>query len=400
MLKITGRGHYVGSFVSAIGQDGSWNILEGDEFVVPDAGTQPPQLGTGLEDYFNGAYYYTSLFDLPLHGLIEKGAMRTDQYRFHLLDAVSFNKSMEMGFEFGDRNRAQGYMSGVVYWYADRASSAMLPVGQKHLLVRPVDRFELAGMMSQLFLLERDGLYADAAARMEFFSERYRNQPWNDLFKVRALAYREKIDGFLSVKADYQVFMKSTNAAAAQASSDRLWLSEDSSHALLGIHALCKYKLKKNGEVIAEGEGRNNLRVLRTSVTAGEHIWDVELEPTAQGSFFSFCLRMQTGDITSAGEWETIEAVAFPDRPDFGEFKGEQVLPNMTVWAFVPNAYINMQSPAMGINLWPFWAPVPEVKSVHLRKKWTLEKNLPELSLKKEKERGADELKAYTVDSY
>ena len=72
-VTVDGAGHFVGCFLSAIGQDGTWTMLEGDEFLAPDAGEQPPQLGTGLEDYFNGAYYYTSLFDLPFHGLIEKG---------------------------------------------------------------------------------------------------------------------------------------------------------------------------------------------------------------------------------------------------------------------------------------------------------------------------------------
>jgi hypothetical protein len=398
MLQTEGSGHYVGCFLSAIGQDGSWNILEGDEFLKPDPGRQAPQLGTGLEDYFNGAYYYTSLFDLPLHGLIEKGAMRTDQYRFHLLDAVSFKKSFEAGIEFGDRNQASGYMSSVAYWYADPASSAALLEKQAALLARPADRFELPGIMAQLFLLEREGLYEDAAARTDFFAQRYRAQPWGDIFKVRALACREKTTSFLAVKASYEALIHSASPAAAQAARDRLWLNEDTSNALLGIHALGKYRLLQDGQLVAEGEGRNDLRVLRIPVTSGEHTWDVELTPIRQGSFFSLCLRTQKGDVTSAGEWNQLDVTEVPGRPHSEKFKGNEVLPNMTIWAFEPNAYVGMQSPAMGINLWSFWDSRPLVQRVRLTKKWRMGEGLPAMLPRNEQERTAEELRAHAID--
>ncbi len=398
MLRTEGSGHYVGCFLSAIGQDGSWNILEGDECLKPDPGEQPPQLGTGLEDYFNGAYYYTSLFDLPLHGLIEKGAMRTDQYRFHLLDAVPFNKSFESEIEFGDRNLASGYMSSVAFWYADRASSAILFAGQEPLLVRPFDRFELPGVMAQLFLLEREGLYADAAARLEFFAARYNSQPWSDLFKVRALAYREKTEGFKAVEGRYQILAQSAYPAAAQAACDRLWLNEESSHALLGVHALGKYRLLQDGQPVAEGEGRNDLRVLRIPATSGSHIWEVELTPTRQGSFFSLCLRTQKGDVTSEGEWAVLDVTEHPGRPRPEKINGDQVLPNMTIWAFEPNAYVGMQSPAMGISLWSFWDSSPLVQRVRLSKKWVLKECAITLLPQNSRERSAEELRAHAID--
>lgn len=396
LVQTEGPGHYVGCFLSAIGQDGSWTMLEGDEFLNPDPGQQPPQLGTGLEDYFSGAYYYTSLFDLPLHGLIEKGAMRTDQYRFHLLDAVAFNKSFQAGFEFGDRNQARGYMSGVAYWYADRAASAALPDGQAPLLTRPKDRFELPGLMAQLFLLERQGLYADAAARMEFFAERYRHQPWSDLLRVRAWSYREKTEGFAAVEKDYRALATSAYPAAAQAARDRLWLNENASHALLGIHALGKYRLLQDGQLVAEGEGRNDLQVLRIPVTGKKHTWDVELVPTRQGSFFSLCLRTQKGDVTTAGKWEIVDVQAPPGREPPKEFIGKEVLPNMTLWAFNPNAYIDMQSPAMGIRLWAFWDSRPLVQKVRLRRAWSLGES--DKGVMGESERSAEELRVHAID--
>ncbi len=396
MQNFKGRGHYVGCLVTAIGQDGSWNILEGDEYVLPDAGIQPPQMGTGLEDYFSGAYYYTSLFDLPLHGLIEKGAMRTDQYRFHLLDAVAFEKTFEMGFEFGHGNQSRGYMSGVAYWYADKAVDQRLAADLDPLLDRPVDRFELHGMMTPLLLLERQELYADAAARMDFFATRYRHQPWADLLRVRAVGYRERVAGFAQVRKEYEALTASKFPQAAEAARNMLWLAESPEHALLGIHALGKYQLLQDGKPIADGEGRNDLRVLRMPFPEVEHTWEVMLEPTRQGSFFAICLRTQKGDITSAGDWQVLAVLPQPGRMPPESFSGQAALPNMTIWAFEPNAYVNMQSPAMGINLWSFWDSRPLIRQVRLKKPWSVAD--AERHPFEQQERSAEELRMHAVD--
>ncbi len=397
MLETSGAGHYVGCYLTAIGQDGTWTILEGDEALRPDPETQPPQLGTGLEDYFSGAYYYTSLFDLPLHGLIEKGAMRTDQYRFHLLETVPFTKSFEADIEFGDRNHARGYMSSVLYWYADQATAVPLAVAESHLLTRPADRFELPGLLSQLFLLERDGLYADAAARMDFFARRHIRQPWCDLLNVRALGYREKTEGFEAVRAEYETYTQSSYPPAAQAARDHLWLKENSTHALLGVHALGKYNLLLDGKSVASGLGKGELKVHRLTLEKGDYQWDATLQPTQQGSFFSLCLRTQSGDITSEGDWEIADVTPLPGRKPPEEFEGNQVLPNMTVWAFEPNAYIDMQSPASGIRLWSFWDSKPVVKKIRLRKNWSL--GSPSKTQRStEQERTEEELKAHGIN--
>jgi hypothetical protein len=397
ILKTPGPGHYVGCFLTAIGQDGTWTILEGDEFLRPDPGKQPPQLGTGLEDYFNGAYYYTSLFDLPFHGLIEKGAMRTDQYRLHMLDAVQFSEKFEAEIEFGDRNQARGYMSSIAYWYADKAASMPLPTWQEMLLTHPPDRFELQGLMAPMFMLERDGLYADAASRMESFAVRYQQQPWVDVLKARVLGYREKSEGFDAVRDEYMALASSSFPPAARAAKDRLWLEEDSSHALLGIHALAKYTLLLDGNPVAEGAGTGNLEVHRLAVAPGSHVWQVELEPTHQGSFFTLCLRTAYGDVTSAGEWDEVNVVELAGRARPESFAGKEVLPNMTLWAFEPTAYVDMQSPAAGIKLWSFWDAKPLVRRLVLKKEWELEEVVA-TSAEMEQDRDEDELRAHAID--
>jgi len=129
VLSASGQGHLVGCYLTAIGMDGSWRILEGDDRIYVDREAVPSFHGTGLEDYFNGAWYYDGLFNRPLHGLVEKAPIRTSQYRFHLADRIGFENSLSFTFEFGDANGARGYMSSVAYWYQDepRAATPALP---------------------------------------------------------------------------------------------------------------------------------------------------------------------------------------------------------------------------------------------------------------------------------
>jgi hypothetical protein len=398
LMEARGPGHYIGLYLTAIGQDGSWNILEGDEVLHPDPGRLPPQEGTGLEDYFGGAYYYTSLFDLPFNGLIEKGAMRTDQYRLHMLEAVDFRKSFASTIEFGHANLSQGYMSGTSYWYAEDAQAVPFNQTLTQLLARPNDRFELYGLMSKFFLLERAGLYKDAADRADFFAQRFRTQPWSDVLKVRALGYRERGLEFDAVKPEYERMTKSPFPPAARAARDRLWLEEDEKNALLGIHALAKYRLLINGTEAASGEAQGDLRVARISLADGEYTWTAELAPTHQGSFFSICLRTRHGDITSAGEWESVALTPFPGQTPPDVFNGGAVLPNMTVWAFEPNAWVNMQSPAVGIQLWSFWAQHPVVRNVTLQRRWSLASAIHTPVPTEGEERSPEALRMHAVD--
>ena len=322
--------------------------------------------------------------------------MRTDQYRLHMLDAVAFDESFHAGIEFGDRNQAKGYMSSVVYWYADKAASVSIAPAAEALLARPRDRFELPGLMAPLFMLERDGLYADAAGRMDCFVARYNAQPWCDLLRVRALGYRVEDDGFESVQAEYEALARSTYTPAAQAAKDALWLQQEDDHALLGISALARYQLTLDGKVVAEGEGKCDLSVSRLQVAEGEHVWEVVLVPTRQGSFFSLCLRRADGDATSSGEWETVSMIDNPGKKNPDVFEGKDVLPNMTLWMFQPSAYIDMQSPAACIGLWKFWDSAPMVKQIVLRKKFVTGAGAAASGV--EAERSDEELRAHAIN--
>ena len=367
--------------------------------MLPDEGKQPGQFGTGLEDYFNGAYYYTSLFDLPYHGLIEKGAMRTDQYRFHGLDAVDFEDSLTVGIEFGDRHRAQGYLSSVSYWYADTPQDCTLPANQEPLLRRPADRFELPGLMAMLFTLEREGLWADAATRCDFFAARYARYPWADLLRLRAAAYRERANGFESIRPTLEQISSSSYTPAARQAKDLIWLHEDESHALIGFHMRGKYALLLDGIEIAKGDSKARLDVRRLNILPGKHTWEVDFEPTVQGSLVSLCLRTKWGDITSAGEWETVEQQTIPGGRPGHKYKGSSQLPNMTVWQFEPNGFPGMQSGNQVVSAWNFSHPRPYAKRVRLRQSWTLDPSAMQSdSAGPATERTESELRAHAIN--
>lgn len=390
----TGSGHYIGCLLTAIGQDGSWNILEGDEIIIPNDDRALAQHGTGLEDYFNGAYYYTSLFDLPFHGLIEKGAMRTDQYRFHALDAISFTDGLDVSIEFGDQNRAQGYMSSIIYWYGDQPEATTIAPEQQRLLARPPDRFALPGMMAQLFTLERAGLWSDAAARCRYYAHANRAQPWHSLLALRAEACKEFIEDAVP---DYESFQNDPFQHTAAQARDLAWRQAKKSHALLGIHTRGNCKIWIDQQLVAETQGAESFVMRRLDLAPGAHTWEVEHEPTHQGSFFALFLRTAWGDITSAGPWGPVSVTPLPGREPPETYNGGQALPNMTVWQFQPNAFPAMQSPAHGVNTWSFWDSRPRIKKVRLRQAFT-NGVTTQAGIPTEIKRSAAEERAHAID--
>jgi hypothetical protein len=99
----SGRGHYAGCVLSMQGRDrGYLSFLEAPEHVHVDAGNGAPTIvGTGLEDYFLGGWYFREgPFVGPFHGLISKDALNASvvMYRVHEADAIRFNERLSFAF--------------------------------------------------------------------------------------------------------------------------------------------------------------------------------------------------------------------------------------------------------------------------------------------------------------
>ncbi len=141
-LKVTGRGHYVGTVMSVVQAEAGW-FGEGDDHFYVDGEKYPSIEGTGSEDYFNDAWGL-HVNDAPYYGVtVAEGTglgSRMTAYRWHLPDPVPFQKSLMVEIEhkgwtfnadgsvksgFGDR---VDLMSSVAYWYQDGIALDQPPV--------------------------------------------------------------------------------------------------------------------------------------------------------------------------------------------------------------------------------------------------------------------------------
>jgi hypothetical protein len=135
VANIAGRGRYIGTFLFVAGNSdrrpgelsASLNILEGNDTAIIDG--EPRILGTGTEDYFNGGFYFAGgPFDAPFAAAnYVKGGVESDPgivscCRWHILsDAIDFQRSFELRFQYGNDNaRLVERYGAVACFYLDR----------------------------------------------------------------------------------------------------------------------------------------------------------------------------------------------------------------------------------------------------------------------------------------
>jgi len=90
-----------------------------------------PSNGTGTEDGFNSAWYFSEgVKPLPMNGcLIRQDFGRIDAYRFFLNDAPVFQQSLDTQIEHGGLNDSQGeYYSSVAFWYGNGERTSLAPM--------------------------------------------------------------------------------------------------------------------------------------------------------------------------------------------------------------------------------------------------------------------------------
>lgn len=119
VADITGRGHYVGTVFSLVNTPGV-GFGEGDDRFFIDGEAEPSIIGTGMEDYFGeswGFHNHNSLY----HGFrwLSDGGMT--MYRWHILDPVPFQQSLQVTFENWSGPPYSEYTwtewSSVAFWY-------------------------------------------------------------------------------------------------------------------------------------------------------------------------------------------------------------------------------------------------------------------------------------------
>ncbi len=213
ILHTEGEGHYVGTVYSVQQVEIGW-FGEGDDFFYIDGEEQPSLRGTGTEDYFNDAWGFRP-FCRPYHGVpVYEGVFPGDRltaYRWHLLDPITFKKSLELEIEhrgsvFTEQARELGgfferpdWISSVAFWYQTPPAvfEHTLPDTADRLapyvLLRPAD-LEVEAEPPLLLMKQDNGvLYApskpDASIEFGFEVE-------NDgVYKISALIYHSVMNG-------------------------------------------------------------------------------------------------------------------------------------------------------------------------------------------------------------
>lgn len=130
LIDVEGAGSYVGCTLSCQAEDRNYlAYLEAPEHFTLDDEPTPRIIGTGLEDYFLGGWYFREgTFIAPHHGVPIKDALDSSvsMYRFHDLDAVHFDRRLIMTFEHpwaADRLRPFAH-SSVAFCYLDQPVAA------------------------------------------------------------------------------------------------------------------------------------------------------------------------------------------------------------------------------------------------------------------------------------
>lgn len=143
VFETQGSGHYAGVMLAMQGEDLNYlSFLEAPEYIYIDDDWERPRIaGTGLEDYFNGGWYFRDgEFAGPLHGVPLKDPLRSmvTMYRLHEHDAIAFDRRIKMEFVTPwnpDRVKPYWY-SSVAYWYSDKPNPGQPPLPDHAVLMQ------------------------------------------------------------------------------------------------------------------------------------------------------------------------------------------------------------------------------------------------------------------------
>lgn len=121
-----GRGHLMGVTLGVLQNSDFW-MGEGDEMIFIDDDALPSINGTGLEDYFCGAWDFGGLGSaVPFANLYngahlisgaEKAGGRYCLYRWHADNPVTFRKYLKYTIEHGHANDRGDCFYSAAYWY-------------------------------------------------------------------------------------------------------------------------------------------------------------------------------------------------------------------------------------------------------------------------------------------
>ncbi|MCK5738820.1 DUF2961 domain-containing protein, partial [bacterium] len=126
--NITGKGHYVGTFLAWTQLSNGW-WGEGEIKFFMDGDAEFPTIcGTGTEDYFGGAWGFEETFSTPFLGYPlwrkeENEVPKHGLYRWHVLDPIRFEQKLKVTIQAlgwwpdGKYQPLTDDIASVAYWY-------------------------------------------------------------------------------------------------------------------------------------------------------------------------------------------------------------------------------------------------------------------------------------------
>jgi len=129
-------------------------VLEGWERIWIDGAQRPNLHGTGGEDYFNSAWYFTRVPSTWLtHGVTQRryDLRRVSCYRFHMEMPVYFSRGIKVTIDHGLENLLAADIDGTSYWYQQephRPFEPLLPVRQRRPVSTAANRLMMAAPLA------------------------------------------------------------------------------------------------------------------------------------------------------------------------------------------------------------------------------------------------------------
>lgn len=316
-VSANGRGRFAGVILSTMSLDRSWWMLEGDELFSADGDTFPRWHGTGLEDYFNGGWYYGSALVRPFNGLPYKAQFRTIQYRIQHTDPLDFKTSLLAQIERGPDNASKGAMESVAFYYLTTPTAAGSVLGDAAFRLPPQDPISGATVMTEINEFERLGDLRGAKEFIGSVLERSAGAgyPYSDVLRLRLLAYEAREKNFAAVAERLAQLAKTTaSPVARKQAEDLLWFHEDESHALLATYCNAITQVFLDGNAISASGNPERFEINRVKLTPGRHALALRAQNRPYPFWCLAVLRTHKADIVTQADWRW----AHPETHDWG----------------------------------------------------------------------------------
>lgn len=360
ILNVKGDGKYVGCLLSVCTLDGSFWALEGDESIRKDGEKTPGWLGTGLEDYFNGGWYYQNVMSGPTHGLFIKEPFRTVQYRVHAMDPSYFRKSFDMAFERGPDHASRATFESIAWTYLrtpQKADSIRLAPAYRRMPSDP--RLDPLNALFSVWNFERLG---DLRGARDEWALRLQKQAaaWppahQRLARLRLALYDEALASASNPNL-LNPFLGDSEPAVRDAARI-LQRERDTNGITATLYANMAAELFIDGQRILQTEDPTTAAATSLTLSPGPHLFAIRTALQPYPDWVQLALRRGAWVDGTGPEWKyAIQPPADAVTPSFDDQSwpvvggtGVKGPPEEPYVQIAPDPWIHMQSRALGIR--------------------------------------------------